>query len=275
MAKQRRFHTNQPHQDPGATSDPRHSGPRPPLGDESPPQCTTPGAHLAPLSRRAFIVGLLGSALAAIGCTPPITVTVGQPNEPGHPHTNENLHWQLPTPADGSPNASGPQTSGRSSVMTGAIPVGMGVLRSAPATALHIPAVGLSTEVVEVASIIDGDDWIWPIPPDVAGHHLGSANPGEPGNIVISGHVDTHAGPNVFAPLLRVEPGHEVTLESSLGAFNYRVQSVSIVPHTDIGVLLQVPYEILTLITCVPVGAYLDRLVVQARPLHGPTAYAR
>lgn len=140
-------------------------------------------------------------------------------------------------------------------------------LRSAPATALSIPAIGLTVPIQEVASTVESGVWSWPIPLDAAGHHLGTANPGEPGNIVISGHVDTREGAGVFAQLAKVAKGDTIELASQSGTFSYRVESAAVVPQSDTSVLLQVPYEQLTLITCVPDGVYHSRLVVRALPL--------
>ncbi|MCX7623092.1 MAG: class D sortase [Thermomicrobium sp.] len=139
--------------------------------------------------------------------------------------------------------------------------------RMPPPTALQVARLGIDVRVVDVASVADERGWYWPVPPDAAAHLAGTANPGEPGNIAITGHVDTERGPGVFWRLLEVQPGDEVTVWSAAGSFTYRVTEVRVVPEDDRSVLRQSDRELLTLLTCVPDGRYDHRLVVRAEPL--------
>lgn len=138
-------------------------------------------------------------------------------------------------------------------------------LRTPPPVELEIPKIGLIVPVVPVPSVAEGDQWYWPVPEDAAGHLLGSANPGEPGNIAVSGHVDTRRGPGIFAQLDQLRGGDIVVLRSADGEFLYQVTEVLLVPEDDRSVLRQTATEVLTLITCVPVGDYSQRLVVRAQ----------
>lgn len=219
--------------------------------------------------RALLLAGVVLSALALGGCSPPVTVTIGKPAETpavmlGDPPTTGTRGM-----AESSGQSAAPATG---HLFTGWASLSQGVLRTPPATSLEIPALGISVPVEQVPSAIIDGVWQWPVPAHSAAHHLGTANPGEPGNIVLSGHVVTNDGPGVFAPLLQAAPGHEITLRSDAGTFTYRVESVTVVPETDTSVFLQVPSERLTLITCVPDGVYNDRVVVVARPVFAPTA---
>jgi len=138
--------------------------------------------------------------------------------------------------------------------------------RMPPPTALRIERLGIDVPVEEVASVADERGWYWPVPEDAAAHLIGTANPGEPGNIAITGHVDTQRGPGVFWRLLEVQPGDEITVWSAAGSFRYRVTDVRVVPQDDRSVLRQSDREVLTLLTCVPDGRYDRRLVVRAEP---------
>lgn len=214
----------------------------------------------------ALVAGTLLAALGLAGCGPHISITIGQPPEtpvPMHVPASSQVAGTAPSPDDRPATGSG-------SLYTGWGTLNQGVLRTPPATTLAIPALGISVPVEQVASAVVDGVWQWPVPAHSAGHHLGTANPGEPGNIVVSGHVEIHEGPGIFAPLLQAAPGHEITVESAAGTFTYRIESVMVVPETDTSVFLQVPFERLTLITCIPDGVYDDRLVVVARPV-GPT----
>jgi len=139
-------------------------------------------------------------------------------------------------------------------------------LRTAPPEALEIPRLGVAVAVEPGIPAVEGDRWHWLVPSDAAAHLLGSANPGEPGNIVITGHVDTHSGPGVFARLAETAVGDHIVVRTADGEHLYLVVDLLVVGAEDVSVLRQTGSELLTLITCVPDGVYDHRLVVRARP---------
>jgi len=92
----------------------------------------------------------------------------------------------------------------------------------------------------------------------------GTAVPGSEGNLVISGHRDTH-----FSWLARIAPGEEIILElPDGGRINYRVARRSIHHESATGLLGQGGFPMLTLITCYPFDAIMPggplRFVVTA-----------
>jgi len=94
------------------------------------------------------------------------------------------------------------------------------------------------------------------------GHIPGTALPGQPGNIAISGHRDTF-----FRPLRNIRRDDIITLTTLLGEFRYRVVSTRIVSPNDMGVLDPSKTEVLTLVTCYPfyyVGSAPERFIVRA-----------
>ena len=94
------------------------------------------------------------------------------------------------------------------------------------------------------------------------GHIPGTALPGQPGNVGISGHRDTF-----FRPLRNIRRDDAVTLTTVLGEFRYRVVSTSIVRPGNIAVLNSTENQILTLVTCYPfyfVGPAPSRFIVRA-----------
>jgi sortase A len=94
------------------------------------------------------------------------------------------------------------------------------------------------------------------------GHIPGTALPGQPGNVGISGHRDTF-----FRPLRNIRRDDVVTLTTLLGEFRYRVVSTSIVRPDNIAVLAPTDNQILTLVTCYPfyfVGPAPSRFIVRA-----------
>jgi sortase A len=79
-----------------------------------------------------------------------------------------------------------------------------------PAVQLLIPSLGLDAPVVEVSWEVtfDGETWqsVWQTADSAVGHHRDSANPGESGNIVMSGHHNTRG--EVFRQVSEIgQPG--------------------------------------------------------------------
>jgi sortase A len=94
------------------------------------------------------------------------------------------------------------------------------------------------------------------------GHVEGTALPGQPGNVALSGHRDTF-----FRPLRNIRPNDVITLTTLLGEFRYRVVSTAIVAPSDVAVLAPAANQILTLVTCYPfyyVGPAPHRFIVRA-----------
>jgi LPXTG-site transpeptidase (sortase) family protein len=94
------------------------------------------------------------------------------------------------------------------------------------------------------------------------GHIPGTAMPGQSGNMVLAGHRDTF-----FRALRNVRVGDRIVIEGPDGSYNYKVDSTSIVPPTDLSVLRHSGNRELTLITCYPfswVGSAPDRFIVRA-----------
>ena len=122
---------------------------------------------------------------------------------------------------------------------------------------LEIPRVGLSTVVVQGESQTTLRR--------AAGHLVETALPGDPGNVVLAGHRDA-----IFRPLRDVRVGDLIVLHTPRGVFQYRVESTTVVPPTDLRVLEASAWRTLTLITCFPftyVGAAPDRYVIRAREI--------
>ena len=94
------------------------------------------------------------------------------------------------------------------------------------------------------------------------GHLMGSAGPGEHGNLVLAGHRDTF-----FRDLRGIRKGDEVTITAPGGEFQYQVESTAIVQPDQTEVLKSDGGATLTLITCYPfryVGNAPERFVVRA-----------
>ena len=119
---------------------------------------------------------------------------------------------------------------------------------------IEIPRLGLSASVMEGTSTTTLRRAV--------GNIAGTALPGQPGNVGISGHRDTF-----FRPLRNIRRNDIITLTTLLGEYRYRVMSTRIVRPTNVAVLDPTGNEILTLVTCYPfyfVGPAPSRFIVRA-----------
>ncbi|PIZ63542.1 hypothetical protein COY16_01800 [Candidatus Roizmanbacteria bacterium CG_4_10_14_0_2_um_filter_39_13] len=103
-------------------------------------------------------------------------------------------------------------------------------------------------------------------------HYLPSSLPGQYGNVAIFGHstlpqlFNPKDYKTVFTYLPKLEVGDNVFIQINGGQYEYEVYDMYIVNPDEVSVLeQQFNDSILTLVTCVPPGTYLQRLVVKAR----------
>ena len=95
------------------------------------------------------------------------------------------------------------------------------------------------------------------------GHIPGTALPGEPGNVCLTGHRDTF-----FRPLKDLKIKDEIQVSTLEGNFNYEVESLRVVEPDNVGVLAPSGKNVLTLVTCYPfyyVGPAPQRWIVRAK----------
>ena len=109
--------------------------------------------------------------------------------------------------------------------------------------------------------IVEGDDW--EALKRGVGHHIGSANPGERGNLVLSGHDDVFG--EVFKDLDQLLTNDLIVVYAGGHAFHYAVRARRVVSPTDLSVLDQTREPVVTLITCAPYRIDTQRLVVIAQ----------
>jgi len=119
---------------------------------------------------------------------------------------------------------------------------------------IDIPRLGLSAIVIEGTS---GRTLRRAV-----GHISGTAYPGQPGNVGISGHRDTF-----FRPLRNIQRNDIITFTTVFGEYRYRVVSTRVVTPSNVKVLDAGGNEMLTLVTCYPfyfVGSAPNRFIVRA-----------
>lgn len=148
-----------------------------------------------------------------------------------------------------------------------ALPASIGVnVQQAPALPPPTPGPQSPTRIVIPAIHVDwpivlGDSW-----DDLkrgVGQHIGSSNPGERGNMILSGHNDVFG--EVFKDLEALKDGDEIQVYAGGKLFKYAVRAKRIVSPAELNVLQPTRESIVTLITCHPYRVDTQRLVVIAQ----------
>ncbi len=146
----------------------------------------------------------------------------------------------LPTGQDADPGAG---TNLAASLPAGSLP-----------TRVVVESAGIDAPVTGVGAVENGGKLVWETAWRSAGHHIDSARPGQPGNMILTGHVavaDRNTLP-VFASLGKAAPGDTVKVFSGDDVYTYRVTRISVVSPNDLRVLRPSHAATVTLITCTP-----------------------
>jgi sortase A len=120
------------------------------------------------------------------------------------------------------------------------------------ATRIQIPVIDVD------APVLEGDDW--ETLKRGAGHSVGSANPGERGNCVISAHNDIFG--EIFRDLPDLSLGDEIIVHTTGRAYRYVVTQKRVIEPTEVDVLSPTSSPVLTLLSCYPYGIDTHRIVV-------------
>ncbi|HEX2910375.1 MAG TPA: sortase [Chloroflexia bacterium] len=128
-----------------------------------------------------------------------------------------------------------------------------------PPRRLQISKLGIDTPVKEVTVNLG----TWQVADFAAGHHRGTAMPGQAGNMVLVGHRDIRG--SVFLRLNELQVGDEFKVTTDNAVYRYVVTSTFEVAPTQVEVMAPTTDPTATLITCTPVGLATKRLIVKAR----------
>ncbi|MCA9941436.1 MAG: class D sortase [Anaerolineales bacterium] len=113
--------------------------------------------------------------------------------------------------------------------------------------------------------IVQGDDWEQ-LKKGV-GQHIGSTQPGQTGNLVLSAHNDIYG--EIFRHLDKLKRGDEIIISTERQSYRYIVRQIDVVLPTDVSVMAATTYPSVTLISCYPYLVNDKRIVVYA-DLAGP-----
>ena len=123
------------------------------------------------------------------------------------------------------------------------------------AVRLQVPRLNLDAPVVQ------GDGWEQ-LKKGV-GQHIGSANPGQDGNVVLTAHNDVYG--ELFRYLDQLQPGDEVIVYTQQRQHVYVVDRTVLVEPTAVEVMAPTGSPTVTLISCYPYLVDKQRIVVFAR----------
>jgi LPXTG-site transpeptidase (sortase) family protein len=232
------------------------------------------------ISRRGFLL-LAASGLMAAACQPKEQIVYVSPPDPTPlPRAEQPAAPPTPTqqPAPSSarqgpiqlpiPMVSGPAAA----VAAQSQVIPPQPLRTHPYTNrlqvpdhLQIPSIGVDTKVVPIGTKTDAQGHLlWETAAFAVGHHKGTGLPGEPGNVVLSGHISSPHEGAVFSKLPQVKPGDGIIVSTAERQFLYVVVNTKVVTPDAVEVLDPTDQSMVTMITCVPDGVYSHRLVVKA-----------
>jgi len=172
---------------------------------------------------------LIVAAILPSGHTPPDQFGISRPNDAEIP---EHLRPLVQSLADIPVPTPGPEQAIR----------------------IQIPALNID------APIVQGDGWEQ-LKKGV-GQHIGSADPGRSGNLVLSAHNDIFG--EIFRHLDQLKSGDEIIIYTNQRAYTYIVSVTKIVEPTQVEVMAGTADPIATLISCWPYLVDDQRIVVQA-----------
>jgi len=129
-------------------------------------------------------------------------------------------------------------------------------------TAAPDQAIRIQIPAIEIdAPVVQGDGWEQ-LKKGV-GQNVGTANPGQNGNVVLSAHNDVYG--ELFRYLDKLAPGDQVILYTQQRQYIYVVDRTAVVEPTAVEVMASTGSPTVTLISCYPYLVDKQRIVVFAR----------
>jgi sortase A len=120
---------------------------------------------------------------------------------------------------------------------------------------IQIPAIKIDSPVVQ--GMYD-----WEQLKKGVAQKIGSAGPGQVGNMALAGHNDIYG--EVFRNLDKLSPGDEITVSTERQSYTYIVRDTKVVDPTEVWVMEPTEYASVTLISCYPYRVNTKRIAVFA-----------
>lgn len=121
-------------------------------------------------------------------------------------------------------------------------------------TRVVVPAADIDAPIQGVGVVLSEGRAAWQTAWQAVGHHIDSALPGNPGNVVLTGHVSVATSADIayFKHLQSVAAGDIVEVYSGSTLHRYVVEAVLEVPPEAVRILKSDHRARVTLITCTP-----------------------
>ena len=143
-----------------------------------------------------------------------------------------------------------------------------GLLNEIPAnTTIFIPRAGIYSSIIQ--AYLNGESWDVSQLGTHVGHLEGTAWINQPGNVVLSGHVEMADGrPGVFANLSDLAVDDIIIVNTNSIEYRYIVREIRYTTPDDLNPIMPTTIERLTLITCDSydflTDTYRERMIVVA-----------
>lgn len=143
-------------------------------------------------------------------------------------------------------------------------------IKDMPDNSLQIPSLGISAPIIwdvsEAKFYSELEKGLI--------HLQHTATPDKSGNVFIAGHSSNYPWnkglyKTIFATLPNIQTGDEIIVSFQNQQYLYKVTNKKVVKPNDLSVLEQGDKAIISLMTCVPVGTALNRLIVQGELTEG------
>ena len=119
---------------------------------------------------------------------------------------------------------------------------------------IQIPAISIDAPIV----MGDGEEQL----KKGVGQHIGTPNPGQTGNMVLSAHNDVFG--EIFRNLDQLKAGDEIIVYTQIRSYTYVVQQQQVVEPTQVEVMSPTTDPVVTLISCYPYMVDNKRIVISA-----------
>jgi LPXTG-site transpeptidase (sortase) family protein len=165
--------------------------------------------------------------------------------------------------------ASAASPAGSASAAPTAIPIASAVPADLKPLKVTIQTINLvDAPIVPTGTKVDKGELVWDVADHAVGYLLGTGLPGQPGNLVLSGHISAPVSGqgNIFhnLPALANKLGARVgVLAANNTWYYYSVTGTDVVLPTENWVLNPTAAPTITLLTCYPDGVYDHRFVAQ------------
>lgn len=211
------------------------------------------------------VVGLVGILLSGLGLLRDLNREVASALNPETP-TPTPLVMAVVLPSGHTPpDAQGNTRPNEAEIPEHLRPMVQSLADIAVPTASAQQAIRIQIPAINVdAPIVQGDGWEQ-LKKGVA-QHIGTADPGQDGNLVLSAHNDVYG--ELFRFLDKLQPGDQVIVYTQQRQYTYVVDQTVLVEPTQVEVMAPTVDATVTLISCYPYLVDSDRIVVFAKLLN-------